>query len=351
MHSDLADHGTLYRALVARDVAYDGRVYVAVASTGVFCRLSCPARKPKSENCRFFGSVAECVDAGYRPCRRCQPVAAGPASHPAVEALLPLLGNGDRRRWTEDEVVACGFDPSTVRRAFKRQFGVTFLELARIDRLRTGLDLIADGGRVIDAQLEAGFDSPSAFRAAMATLLGQPPSAFRPEAALRIAWLDTPLGPMVAAADARAIHLLEFVDRAALAGELKALRARYGGVGIGGSPVIERLRRELVDYFQGRSAAFSVPLALHGSVFARTVWERLRTIPAGETRSYGDIARAVGRPRATRAVARANGANRIAILIPCHRVIGADGSLTGYGGGLWRKQKLIEIERRYRTAG
>jgi len=352
MLTDLPDHATLYRALVARDKGYEGRAYVGVASTGVFCRLTCPARKPKAENCQFFGSVAECLEAGYRPCLRCHPVAPSATSDPAVKILLAALRDRSRHRWTENDIVALGFDPSTVRRAFRRQFGMTFLEMARLDRIRNGFGELASGGRVIDAQLEAGFDSPSAFRSVMSKLLGQPPSAFKHGGLLRMDWLETPLGPMVAVADRHAVHLLEFVDRKALARQLRALNGRSkGGIGLGRTPAIDLLERELGAYFHGRSAEFTVMLALHGSEFAKSVWDRLRAIPVGETRSYRDIAHEIGRPTAIRAVARANGANQIAIVIPCHRVIGADGALTGYGGGLWRKQKLIEIERQFLRAG
>jgi AraC family transcriptional regulator of adaptative response/methylated-DNA-[protein]-cysteine methyltransferase len=151
---------------------------------------------------------------------------------------------------------------------------------------------------------------------------------------------------MLAVSDRSSLHLLEFIDRRALPTELKKLRQLVrGGIGIGRHPPTDQIAAELDAYFSGRSADFTVPLALHGSAFTRAVWEELRKIPAGETRSYGDIAKAVGQPSAVRAVARANGANQIALIIPCHRVIGADGSLTGYGGGLWRKQKLIDLEK------
>ena len=164
-------------------------------------------------------------------------------------------------------------------------------------------------------------------------------------AALRADWLATPLGPMVAVADAGALHLLDFGDRVALPAELRKLAIFGGGIGIGRTPVVEVLEAELAAFFAGRSARFTVPLAVEGSPFARGVWDALREIPAGQTRSYGQIAARIGRPTASRAVARANGSNRLALLIPCHRVIGADGSLTGYAGGLWRKRRLIEIER------
>jgi len=348
MLTDLPDHDILYEALVARDPAYDGRAYVGVTTTGVFCRLTCPARKPNPDNCQFFGSVAECLQAGFRPCLKCRPVAPSANADPAIRLLLDAFKDRVGHRWTEGDVVALGLDPSTVRRAFKRQFGVTFLEIARLDRIRSGIETLADGGRVIDAQLDAGFESPGAFRAAMARLLGQPPSAFLTDSLLRIDWIETPLGPMVAVADTRSIHLLEFVDRKALARQLKTLKARSkGSIGLGRTAATEQLARELSDYFNARSPEFTVPVTLHGSAFAVSVWNELRRIPAGTTLSYGEVARALGRPSATRAVARANGANQIAIVVPCHRVIGQDGSLTGYGGGLWRKQKLIEIERQF----
>jgi AraC family transcriptional regulator of adaptative response/methylated-DNA-[protein]-cysteine methyltransferase len=276
-----------------------------------------------------------------------------------------------------------GYDPSTVRRGFKRHFGITFLEMARLvhrsirrieangsdvhekqmiacsdrafreyaaalGRIRDGFETLAGGGRVIDAQLDADFNSPSGFRAAFARLLGQPPGDFAGKQLLKADWIDTPLGPMIAVSDARALHLLEFIDRKGLPTELKKLRGlAHGDLGLGRYAPTDQIEAELAEYFAGESATFTVPLVEHGSAFSRDVWHVLRQIAPGETRSYGDIAEALGRPSATRAVARANGANQIAIVIPCHRVIGADGSLTGYGGGLWRKQQLIDLERRF----
>lgn len=344
----LPDHDTLYRALLARDGNYDGRIFVGVTTTGVFCRLTCPARKPKPENCRFFDSVAACLDAGFRACRRCTPLAPAAQADPTIRSLPAAMEEDPSRRWTEADLVARGLDPSTVRRSFKRHFGMTFLEMARQSRLRSGFRTLSAGGRVIDAQVEAGFESPSAFRAAFARLLGLKPSDFTGRERLKADWIDTELGPMIAVADRTSLHLLEFVDRKALAGELSRLRAAArGDLGIGRLPPIDQTEAELDGYFRGERSAFTVPMTLHGTPFARRVWNALRAIPAGTTRSYGEIAASIGAPGAMRAVARANGANQIALLIPCHRVIGADGTLTGYGGGLWRKQKLIDLERRF----
>lgn len=349
MMFDLPPDDTLYDALLARDAGYDDRAFVCVTSTGIFCRLTCPARKPKRENCLFRASPGECLSEGFRPCKRCHPL--GETPDPAVTRLLAALEERPEHRWTEGCVQGLGLDPSTVRRAFKRQFGMTFLEMARQRRLRDGFLTLGQGGKVIEAQLEAGFSSASAFRAAFARLLGCAPGSLRGDALLLADWIATPLGDMIAISSAHHLHLLEFTERRALPGEVRRLSEHAkGSLGIGVHPPTEQIRAELSAYFAGRSARFETPLALHGSAFTREVWEALREIPAGETRSYGDLARALGRPGSHRAVARANGANQIALVIPCHRVIGADGALTGYGGGLWRKQRLLQIEAAYRPA-
>ncbi len=342
---DLPDADTLYTALLARDASYEGRAWVGVTSTGIFCRLTCPARKPKAENCQWFDSLGACIEAGFRPCKRCQPLKAAADAEPVIEALLSELAARPEHRWREADLTAMGYDRGTVRRAFKRHFGMSFLDLARLDRLRRGFEVMSEGGTVLEAGLEAGFSSPSAFRARVGALLGMAPGRLSPDPLLSIDWIDTPLGPMIAVADARQLHLLEFMDRRALPTELRRLaEGAKGRLGFGRTEVHDHLATELAAYFDGTRMEFTVPLAYHGSAFYSQVWDALRKIPAGETRSYGQLAQDIARPTASRAVARANGANQIAILIPCHRVIGADGSLTGYGGGLWRKRRLLEIE-------
>ncbi|SLN45597.1 Methylated-DNA--protein-cysteine methyltransferase [Roseovarius gaetbuli] len=162
-------------------------------------------------------------------------------------------------------------------------------------------------------------------------------------------WIKTPLGDMIAISSATHLHLLEFIDRKALKSEIATLeKAVKGRLGLGSYAPTKQIREELEAFFVGQSASFATPLALTGTPFARAVWAELQRIPPGVTKSYSQIAQQIGRPSATRAVARANGANQLALVIPCHRVIGADGSLTGYGGGLWRKQRLLELERHYR---
>lgn len=347
MMFDLPDDDTLYAALIARDQSYDGRAYVGVASTGVFCRLTCPARKPKRENCSFYSDISACIAAGFRACKRCHPLALGAESEPAVAQLLQGLDARPTYRWSEADVAQMGLDPSTIRRTFKRHYGMTFLEMARSRRLAHGFTALRSGS-VIEAQLDAGFESPSAFRAAFAKLIGVAPGSFSGDALLRADHIRTPIGDMIAVCDKRALHLLEFADRKALAGEMKRLyNFAKGKIGIGRFETHDQIAAELAAYFAKTNDRFATPLVLHGTAFTRDVWKTLQTIPAGQTKSYSAIAAFMGSPSATRAVARANGANQIAIVIPCHRVIGADGALTGYGGGLWRKRRLIDLETHY----
>ncbi|CAM3260473.1 methylated-DNA-[protein]-cysteine S-methyltransferase [Paracoccus aminovorans] len=178
--------------------------------------------------------------------------------------------------------------------------------------------------------------------AELAALLGHAPAE---GAALASAWLATPLGPMIAVADRRRLHLLEFADRKALPAQMRRLSRQGGGrVGLGRTPVTDRAEAQLTAWFAGTRAGFDLPLEPGGTPFQHLVWQELQRIPPGTTISYAELARRIGRPAAVRAAASANGANRIALVIPCHRVLGTNGGLTGYGGGLWRKQALIRHE-------
>ena len=348
---DLPDDDTLYAALCARDKSYEDQAFVGVASTGIFCRLSCPAPTAHRKNCTFYSTIAACFQAGYRPCKRCDPTGAIAAEAPQLQHLLEALEKDPARRWREADVEKMGYDLSTTRRLFKRHFGMTFLEMARLSRLRQGFTELSRGGRVIDAQVEAGFESASAFREYFTQVTGLRPSDLNGQGGIVLQCCDTPVGPMIIAADQTHLHLLEFVDRRSLPREMQNLhRACRGNMGFGSTPITEKTEQQLTEFFAGERPEFDLPLALHGTEFTKRVWRVLCDIPAGQTRSYAQLAQMIDNPTATRAVARANGTNQIAIVIPCHRVIGADGSLTGYGGGLWRKQKLLEVERAYRAA-
>jgi AraC family transcriptional regulator of adaptative response/methylated-DNA-[protein]-cysteine methyltransferase len=202
------------------------------------------------------------------------------------------------------------------------------------------------GAPTIDAGMDAGFESDSGFRDAFARVFGETPGRAREKALLTATWIESPLGPMLAIAGDQGLELLEFVDRRALETELRALRAKLGSAIVPGDhPILQRTATQLREYFAGTRREFDIPLEQRGSPFQLAAWKALCEIPYGETRSYTDMARRVGSPGAVRAIGRVNGQNQIAIVVPCHRVIRADGSLCGYGGGKWRKQWLLDHER------
>ena len=336
-----------YQALLAKDSQYEGVFFVGVKTTGVFCHPTCPARKPKFENCEFFASAQAALLASYRPCKRCCPL-----SHPSqvsdlIRRLVEAVEANPAKRWTEQDFHELSVDASTARRQFKKRFGMTFVAYARARRMGLAVKQIREGEPVIGAQLGAGYESGSGFRDAFLKVMGSPP--VKAECALlKAAWLDTPLGPMLAIASDEKLHLLEFVDRRALESEVERLRQKLSAAVVPErTEIIIKVEQELNAYFAGTLERFTVPLAYLGTPFQRSVWQLLWAIPPGETRSYAEIACDLGKPTAARAVAQANGANQLALIIPCHRVVNSDGQLGGYGGGLARKRWLLEHERRH----
>jgi AraC family transcriptional regulator of adaptative response/methylated-DNA-[protein]-cysteine methyltransferase len=236
-----------------------------------------------------------------------------------------------------------------VRRWFKRVYGMTFLAYGRSKRIASALDSIRAGARVTASAFEYGFESTSGFSDAVRRDTGRPPRHADVDRVVTVTRFSTPLGVMFAAATDDMVCLLEFADRPMLETQLQRMRARIGCRYLPGTNVVlQRLEKELSAYFDGELSTFTIPLLKTGTPFQMKVWDRLCEIPFGSTTSYAVLAKDIGRPSAVRAVAKANGDNRIAILIPCHRVIGSDGRLTGYGGGLWRKHRLLEIETGFR---
>ena len=334
------------RAFRSRDGSYDGIFCVAVRTTGVFCRPSCPARKPLPGNVEFFPTAKEALFAGYRPCKRCEPLKAGGELPAWVSALLERIDQDPSVRIKDADLRALGVEPAKVRRFFLSRFGMTFHAYCRARRLGKAFDEIRNGERLDNVILGHGYESHSGFREAFFKRFGKPPGKTRTEDYIRVAWVETPLGPMVAGATATGICLLEFTDRRMLEAQLDTLSRRFElSISPGENELLERLRGELRLYFAGRSKRFSLPLDFPGTEFQVKVWKALLGIPYGETRSYEDIARKLGSPGAVRAVGHANGQNRIGIVIPCHRVVNKNGDLGGYGGGLWRKKRLLELEQ------
>lgn len=336
----------MYRALERRDAAYLGVFFTGVKTTGIFCRPTCRAKKPKRENVEFFPNVSEALHGGYRPCRLCHPMDTTKPVPPLVEQLRRAVEAAADGRVTDKDLVAMGVDPSTARRRFKSYHGMTFHAYQRARRMGLALRDVKAGKPVIEVQLERGYESTSGFREAFARIFGQSPRGAKNSACLLGRRLETPLGTMLALADDRGLRLLEFVDRRGLEREIGVLRRRLKcAVVPGNNATLEATAKQLERYFAGKDFTFDLPLAPVGSAFQQKVWKELLRIPPGRTRSYLEMAGRVGVPKAARAIGRANGTNMIAIVIPCHRVISADGSLSGYAGGIWRKQRLLDHER------
>jgi AraC family transcriptional regulator of adaptative response/methylated-DNA-[protein]-cysteine methyltransferase len=336
----------MLRAFLERDQSYDGVFVTAVSTTGIFCRPSCPARKPKPENVRFFAGVREALFAGFRPCRRCDPLNAYGGTPEWVRGLLDTIEREPERRLHDEDLRAGGLDPATVRRFFMRQYGMTFHAYARGRRLSGAFDQLRKGAPLDDVALGSGFDSHSGFRDAFARTFGQAPGRSRDADPVLVSWVESPLGPLVVGARDDGICLLEFSDRRMLSAQIETVRRRFSAAVVPGeSRHFGQLRDELQQYFAGRLRQFSLPLVAPGTPFQERVWRELLEIPYGETRSYEALALTVGAGGAQRAVGHANGMNRIAIIIPCHRVVNKNGKLGGYGGLLWRKQALLDLER------
>jgi AraC family transcriptional regulator of adaptative response/methylated-DNA-[protein]-cysteine methyltransferase len=334
-------------AVMARDTGYDGVFVTGVRTTGIFCRPSCPARKPFPEHMAFYPNAREALIAGFRPCLRCRPLEAAGETPEWLRPLLAEVEQEPTRRWRDQDLRSLRLNPDRVRRWFLARHAMTFQAYTRARRLGLALGRIREGERVTTSALDHGFDSLSGFNEAFRRLFGSAPTKTGGLQPLAVRRLATPLGAMLAAGGDEGLVLLEFADRRMLETQITRLRRRLGVAFVPGHhAVIDQVERELSEYCGGTRQAFTVPLADPGTEFQRAVWTRLREIPYGATASYAEIARDLGRASSVRAVARANGDNRLAILIPCHRVIGSDGQLTGYGGGLWRKQRLLEHERR-----
>jgi AraC family transcriptional regulator of adaptative response/methylated-DNA-[protein]-cysteine methyltransferase len=268
-----------------------------------------------------------------------------------IERLRAEVEKTPDGRLTDKELASLSIDPSTARRQFKRYYGMTFQSYHRARRMGLALREVRRGESVEEARNGSGFGSESGFREAFTKIFGDPPTTAKRRDCLFAERLTTPLGTMLAVADDEGLRLLEFGDRRALENELPLLRQRLRKTVVPGEhPHLTMTRRQLADYFAGKNLEFDLPLAPVGSEFQLRAWEILRSIPVGETRSYSWMAEKLGDAAARRAVGRANGTNMLAIVIPCHRVIRADGSLCGYGGGLWRKRWLLEHERKWRQA-
>ncbi len=341
----LPDTDTMYQALLKKDPAFEGIFIVGVKTTGIFCRPTCSARKPKKSNTEFFPDTKSAQSQGYRACKICRPLEKIGALPTWLLPLFHLLEERPEIKIRDQELKDNGLDPTRVRRWFQRNYDMTFQAYQRqllVNRAHAGLKLGAD---VTQIAYDQGYESLSGFGHTVKKTLGVAPNQIEKVGVILTSRILTPLGPMIAACSSKGICLLEFADRPDLKKQINGLDTRLQArVLVGENDILSQTKIQLEQYFENKRTSFDIPLDPVGTDFQRRVWQSLMDIPHGTTRSYLTQARTVQNERSVRAVATANGANKIAIIIPCHRVIGSDGSPTGYAGGIWRKKWLLDHE-------
>ena len=336
----------MYRASYEKNSDFEGVFWMAVKTTGIFCRPTCTARKPKPENVEFFDNTKDAIKKGYRPCKVCKPLVNRDETPLDFRKLLIELSENPGLKLKDVDLVERGLQPITVKRWFLKHHGMTFHTFQRMFKINSAFKKLQQGENVLDVALENGYESLSGFNDSFKNVFGVSPKNSKMEKIVDLKRIETPLGTMIACANENGICMLEFSDRKALPTELKDISKHFdANIVQGENSHFKTLEKELQEYFAGKLKDFTVPLAPVGTDFQKKVWEILRTIPYGTTRTYQQQADILGNPKAVRAVANANGLNKISIIIPCHRVIGSNGTLTGYGGGIWRKQKLLELEK------
>lgn len=335
----------MYKALVEKDPSFEGIFFACIKTTGIFCRPICTARKPKFENVEFVKDSHSAILKGYRPCKICKPEQLPNETPDYIQKLLAELDLEPDQKIKDWDIQQKGYNPNAVRRWFLKHHNMTFHAYQRMYRINRAFKKIQEGKGVLDTAYESGFESISGFSDSFKSVLGVAPSQAKSQNIINIMRIETALGTMFAGATDKGICLLEFSDRKMLETEFKQLAQRYNALLIQAeNPHILNLKVQIAEYFDGKRKVFDLPIDARGTAFQENVWQVLREIPYGETWSYQQQAHILNNPKAVRAIANANGMNRISIIIPCHRVIGSDGKLTGYGGGLWRKQWLLTLE-------
>jgi len=342
---DFSTDAERWQAVVARDRRADGRFYTSVATTGIYCRPSCGARRPKRENVAFYATPQDAERAGFRPCKRCRPDEIDRQAAAVAEACR-LIAAAETPLSLAELAEAVGMSQFHFHRVFKAATGVTPKAYADAERARRVRAALNTSETVTEAIYDAGFNSNGRFYASAPKRLGMTPTKFRAGGAgetVRFAIGQTSLGAILVAATDKGIVAIQFADDPDAL--LRDLQDRFPKAKlVGGDAAFEKLVARVVGSVENPSAGFDLPLDVRGTAFQQRVWQALQEVPTGKTVSYADIAERIGAPKAVRAVAGACAANDIAVAIPCHRVVRNDGALSGYRWGVERKRALLERE-------
>lgn len=334
-----------YKAVEEKNSQYIGTFFTAVKTTGIFCIPTCRARLPKYENVDFYTHAKEALQNGFRPCKICKPTNHAFEPPADIKKAIDLVNEDIFEKVTDYQLKLNGLQPEKVRRWFNQNHGMTFQAYQRMLRINSAFQELKNGKQVTDSAFNSGYNSLSGFGYTFKILVGDSPKESKNKAIILITRVTTPLGPMFIAATDNGICLVEFTDRKKLETEFRDLQKKLNAVILQGeNEHTKACKKQLGEYFEGKRKLFTLSLDLPGTPFQNTVWNELLKIPFGTTTTYHQMAKQINQETAVRAMANANGHNRVSIIVPCHRVIGKDGNLTGYGGGLQRKEWLLNHE-------
>ncbi len=335
-----------YSVLGTRNTKYDGTFFVAVKTTGIFCHPSCRVRIPKAENVIFYDSIEEALQNGFRPCKVCKPMEKIGETPEYIKNIIAELQQNPHEKITDEQLKAKGIEPHTIRRWFKKNYNITFHVFQRMLRINYAFSKIKKGNSITYSAFESGYESLSGFNESYRSIFGESAGKSKNRNVVNILRFSSPIGSIIACATEKGVCFLGFSDQKGIEKQFDEIQKQFNAIILPGENVhLTKVKKEITEYFAGKRKTFSVSLDMVGTDFRKKVWTELLNIPYGKTISYKEQAIAIGNLKAIRAVASANGANKIGIIIPCHRVIGSNGSLTGYAGGLHRKSWLLNFEK------
>ena len=335
-----------YSVVGTRDTKYDGTFFTAVKTTGIFCHPSCRARVPKAKNVIFYDTIEEALQNGFRPCKVCKPLEKIGETPIYVRSIIAELQQNPHEKISDEQLKSKGIEPHTIRRWFKKNYNITFHAFQRMLRINYAFQNIKNGNSITHSAFESGYESLSGFNDSYRSLFGESASKSKNRSVINVLRFSSPIGSLIACATESGLCFLGFIGQKRIEKQFGEIQSHFNAIILPGkNDHLKKVKKEITEYFDGERTVFSIPLDIVGTDFRKKVWNELLNIPYGETVTYKDQAIAMNNKKAIRAVASANGANKISIIIPCHRVIGSNGSLTGYAGGLHKKNWLLNFER------
>ncbi len=335
-----------YSVVGSRNTKYDGIFFTAVKTTGIFCHPSCRARIPKAKNVLFYDTIHECLQNGFRPCKICRPLEKIGATPAYINTVISELQETPHKKISDAQLKQKGIEPHTIRRWFKKNHHCTFHSFQRMLRINYAFNNIKSGNSITSSAFDSGYESLSGFNESYRTLFGESASKSKVESVVNVLRFSSPIGSIIACASQDGLCFLGFTGQKRIEKHFSEIQKQLNAIILPGKNIhLTKAKKEINEFFDGKRKEFSVALDIIGTDFRKKVWNGLRHVPYGTVMSYKEQATILNMPKAVRAVASANGANKISIIIPCHRVIASNGNLTGYAGGLHRKNWLLNFEK------